>query len=310
VTASDAAPFREALEPYGDWLEDARYGIVWVPSGTPAGWRPYTAGRWLSTNHGWMWLEEEPWGWAAYHYGRWTLDEDRGWAWIPGPAWAPAWVAWRNGQGYVGWAPLPLEVNWKGSEALSRGVDAFAWSFLRAKDFTSQKVAPKVVPAGRNVTLLSITRDAARYERVGPRVAERGFSESGAVKPATRHRVVDAAAHRQNRAPVLQGSTVEVYRPEALKAQPSQDRESASPRPSGRRASARSDRERREQGRFEELMSLERDRLRRDHERELRDPPVSEGELRKRHKAEVEAQERFERRERVLFEHRRNRLRD
>ncbi|HEX4138962.1 MAG TPA: DUF6600 domain-containing protein, partial [Candidatus Methylacidiphilales bacterium] len=27
--------------------------------------------------------------------------------WVPGYTWAPAWVSWRYGDGYVGWAPLP-----------------------------------------------------------------------------------------------------------------------------------------------------------------------------------------------------------
>ena len=30
----------------------------------------------------------------------------RGWCWIPGTTWGPAWVNWRWGGGYVGWAPM------------------------------------------------------------------------------------------------------------------------------------------------------------------------------------------------------------
>jgi hypothetical protein len=30
-----------------------------------------------------------------------------GWYWVPGTVWAPAWVAWRSGPGYIGWAALP-----------------------------------------------------------------------------------------------------------------------------------------------------------------------------------------------------------
>lgn len=30
-----------------------------------------------------------------------------GWVWVPGVEWAPAWVSWRVGGGYIGWAPLP-----------------------------------------------------------------------------------------------------------------------------------------------------------------------------------------------------------
>ena len=38
--------------------------------------------------------------------GYWAWD-GRGWVWVPGTVWAPAWVSWRYGGGYVGWAPLP-----------------------------------------------------------------------------------------------------------------------------------------------------------------------------------------------------------
>src|SRR2546426_4578479 len=30
-----------------------------------------------------------------------------GWAWIPGEEWGPAFVQWRHGGDYVGWAPMP-----------------------------------------------------------------------------------------------------------------------------------------------------------------------------------------------------------
>ena len=29
------------------------------------------------------------------------------WIWVPGIEWAPTWVTWRVGGGYIGWAPLP-----------------------------------------------------------------------------------------------------------------------------------------------------------------------------------------------------------
>src|SRR5262249_49228579 len=31
------------------------------------------------------------------------------WVWVPAVQWAPAWVTWREGGGYIGWAPLPPE---------------------------------------------------------------------------------------------------------------------------------------------------------------------------------------------------------
>src|SRR5581483_11336207 len=48
-------------------------------------------------------------GWATYHYGRWANLSGYGWVWFPGEDldWGPAWVSWRTGGDYVGWAPLP-----------------------------------------------------------------------------------------------------------------------------------------------------------------------------------------------------------
>ena len=98
--------FRDGLAPYGEWVNDPRYGRVWRPANVAANWRPYYYGRWEWTDEGWLWVSDEPWGWAAYHYGRWAYDGSYGWVWIPGYQWAPAWVSWRYSPDYIGWAPL------------------------------------------------------------------------------------------------------------------------------------------------------------------------------------------------------------
>src|SRR3546814_16106093 len=58
------------------------------------------------TNYGNTWVSDYEWGWAPFHYGRWTYTDYYGWAWIPGYEWGPAWVSWRSGGGFYGWAPL------------------------------------------------------------------------------------------------------------------------------------------------------------------------------------------------------------
>jgi len=94
----------------GSWYEVADYGYVWQPdAATNADWRPYTDGYWTYTDVGWTWVSYEDFGWATYHYGRWIRLEDYGWCWVPGYEWGPAWVSWRSGGNYVGWAPLPPE---------------------------------------------------------------------------------------------------------------------------------------------------------------------------------------------------------
>jgi hypothetical protein len=93
----------------GSWVEVADYGYCWQPSVAVSNsrWRPYSDGYWAYTDVGWTWVSYEDFGWATYHYGRWTRLRDRGWFWVPGREWGPAWVSWRTGGNYVGWAPLP-----------------------------------------------------------------------------------------------------------------------------------------------------------------------------------------------------------
>ena len=106
----------EALDQYGSWRTVETYGSVWVPSGVPAGWVPYSTGRWIwDPRFGWTWLDDSPWGWAPYHYGRWVFTGSY-WAWTPGPVivapvYAPALVVFLGGATVsVGrplcWAPL------------------------------------------------------------------------------------------------------------------------------------------------------------------------------------------------------------
>lgn len=98
--------FYDNLSPYGQWVDDPQYGNVWVPN-EGGDFRPYgSRGHWVMTDYGNTWVSDDPWGWACYHYGRWVYDSYYGWVWIPGYDWAPAWVTWRFGGGYCGWAPL------------------------------------------------------------------------------------------------------------------------------------------------------------------------------------------------------------
>jgi hypothetical protein len=97
----------------GSWVEVGNYGYCWQPevAASNSRWRPYTDGYWAYTDVGWTWVSYEDFGWATYHYGRWVRLADYGWIWVPGrrPVWGPAWVSWRTGGAYIGWAPLPPE---------------------------------------------------------------------------------------------------------------------------------------------------------------------------------------------------------
>ncbi|AKQ64012.1 Proline-rich protein [Myxococcus hansupus] len=138
VTSPTLSDFQQALDPYGEWVQTPDYGLVWVPSDTPQGWRPYTDGRWAYTDQGWTFVSNASWGWAPFHYGRWAVVQPYGWTWIPGYDWAPAWVTWRYGGDYIAWAPLgPLSV----------GIDYYSeptmWNAVLAPDFLDP-LAPSV----------------------------------------------------------------------------------------------------------------------------------------------------------------------
>jgi len=111
----------EELDGYGDWEVDPEYGSIWVPQLVVVDWAPYRYGYWNWIGPwGWTWIDDEPWGFAPCHYGRW-VHARHGWAWAPGlrevhhPVFAPALVAWRGGMRpdadarnapRVGWVPL------------------------------------------------------------------------------------------------------------------------------------------------------------------------------------------------------------
>jgi uncharacterized membrane protein YgcG len=109
----DASTFDETLSPYGQWVDTGtgpNDGRAWRPDPNAVGddFQPYaTGGHWVYSDYGWSWESDYAWGWAPFHYGRWALTPSWGWVWYPGTVWAPAWVDWRFGGGYVGWAPLP-----------------------------------------------------------------------------------------------------------------------------------------------------------------------------------------------------------
>jgi hypothetical protein len=117
----------EDLDAWGSWRSTPQYGMVWEPRVTMADWAPYRTGHWAWISPwGWTWVDDAPWGFAPYHYGRWAYI-DRAWCWVPGqivtvrPVYAPALVAFVGGSGSgvgfslsfggatvpaVGWLPL------------------------------------------------------------------------------------------------------------------------------------------------------------------------------------------------------------
>src|SRR3981189_2517961 len=156
--------FYTKLEPHGDWRETSDYGYVWQPREAQSrNWRPYTNGHWVYTDVGWTWISEEPFGWATYHYGRWARLRNVGWVWVPGDERAPAWVSWRKGDEYVGWAPLPPEARFDRRRGIHNWADNYydigpdQYSFVPTNQFGAQRVEQTVVPVERNVTIVNQT---------------------------------------------------------------------------------------------------------------------------------------------------------
>ncbi|MES2922098.1 MAG: DUF6600 domain-containing protein [Verrucomicrobiota bacterium] len=141
---ADYDMFYDSLSSYGSWFETPDYGYVWQPVVVnDSNWRPYCRGRWVCSDRGWTWISEEPFGWATYHYGRWTLLRGRGWIWVPGTEWAPCWVSWRENDKHIGWAPLPPETmayrghNWDSSVDVQFGIGALCYNFVELRYFGS-----------------------------------------------------------------------------------------------------------------------------------------------------------------------------
>lgn len=119
--------FYQELSPYGYWDRDVNYGDIWFPARVGRDFRPYgTNGYWAMTEYGNTWVSGYAWGWAPFHYGRWVYTSYNGWGWIPGYDWAPAWVDWRSGGGYYGWAPMAPAVNVR----VAVGVPLDFWVFI------------------------------------------------------------------------------------------------------------------------------------------------------------------------------------
>ena len=154
--------FYQPLDPYGDWIETEDYGYVFRPEiATRQDWRPYTDGHWVHSGHGWTWQSNEDFGWATYHYGRWTRIKKAGWVWVPGREWGPGWVSWRRGNEHCGWAPLPPEssthVSFTASVDRDYDIGPAAYVFVALSNFGARSYAPVIERPEQNVTIINKT---------------------------------------------------------------------------------------------------------------------------------------------------------
>lgn len=148
--------FVGALSPYGRWMNYGSYGQVWICN--DAGFIPYqTRGHWAYTPYGWTWVSAYNWGWAPFHYGRWTYDPFYGWMWVPGYTWGPAWVCWRNGGGYYGWTPMAPGVSFNVGFSFGNGIPYNRWTFAPCRYMGNPYIGRYYAPRTRNVTIIRNT---------------------------------------------------------------------------------------------------------------------------------------------------------
>ncbi|QEC66093.1 hypothetical protein FRZ67_01780 [Panacibacter ginsenosidivorans] len=145
--------FHDNLQAYGRWTNHPKYGQIWIYN--QAGFTPYnTGGHWVYTQYGWTWVSDYSWGWATFHYGRWAYEPSFGWFWVPGYEWAPAWVSWRTGGDYYGWAPLGPGLS------ISVGVNtipAERWVFVPRRYISDPRPNRYYVSHTKNVTIIKNT---------------------------------------------------------------------------------------------------------------------------------------------------------
>lgn len=286
----DIAFFYEYLSPYGIWIDYPPYGYVWVPSRVSPRWRPYTYGRWVWTTYGWTWISYHDWGWLPFHYGRWGWSARLGWFWVPDVVWGPAWVTWRWGTLYIGWAPLPPEVEFLsgiGFRSLPEDLPSHYWIFIEGRYFHYNDLGRYALPPERNRTVIRFTVSKANLT-VRNQILHNPGVDLDRVRRVTRsevsrYEIEDSTAPGPER---VSGGVVRVYRPEVSAREPVRPRsflqkEEAENKVSEWRLRA-----------LEEAATAESPdrRLSREHERELRlleqSQAKEEAELRRSHEAE------------------------
>jgi hypothetical protein len=207
--------FYDELGPYGRWIDNPSYGYVWIPNGDP-GFTPYaTDGHWIFTDDGWTWVSDYPWGWAAFHYGRWDYDDGYGWFWVPDNEWGPAWVSWRSSPGYYGWAPLRPGISI--SIAFGSGYHERneRWTFVRNRDITRSDYRGHYIDRSQNTAIINNSRVIVNTRKDNQRnvtyIAGPGRND---VQRAT-HTSVKSVAIRENDKPGqhLMNNELRIYRP-------------------------------------------------------------------------------------------------
>lgn len=205
--------FYDELSPHGRWIDYPEYGYVWSPN-LGSGFQPYsTGGHWVwSDEYEWMWVSDYSWGWAPFHYGNWFHDDMYGWMWVPGYEWSPAWVSWRTGGDYYGWAPVRPGIS------ISIGFGNYNppsnyWCFAPRRYIGSRNIRNHYMDRRQNVTIINNTTIINNYGRRNNVFVNGGPRRQEAERYAGR---INPVRFRESNSPGrtrVRNNEVSIYRP-------------------------------------------------------------------------------------------------
>lgn len=197
------------LDRYGRWDTHPEYGAVWFPTVVVSSWAPYRYGHWAwVAPWGWSWVDDAPWGFAPFHYGRWASWRGR-WCWVPGryvarPVYAPALVGWIGGNNIsvgvtagtrhpappvIGWVPLgprdPFVPRFNATPRYIWGVNATHGPWLPQGGRPPSSWDNRNVPGAVTVVPANTLQQQGRVaDRVLPRVEPRWNAPLPQQQPA------------------------------------------------------------------------------------------------------------------------------
>lgn len=193
----------EYLSAYGEWVDYATYGVVWLPD-VVLGWEPFYYGHWIWTYDGWAWTSYEPYGWLVYHYGSWGYQPGFGWFWVPGDTWWPARVQWYTFGDYAAWAPFPPpNIAWPDPWD---PYDVNVWIVVDIDNFTNENI-------GRHRIEKPISRDIVLNRTVVKRAPEVRHVERVSRKTVPTIRIREQETNIQPRADSKPPATVQRKEP-------------------------------------------------------------------------------------------------
>jgi uncharacterized protein DUF6600 len=220
---SRGIPGFEELDDYGTWEDVPEYGPVWYPAGVAVEWVPYRFGRWVWVGPwGWTWIEDEPWGFCQFHYGRWA-HIGVAWGWVPGPivplpVYAPAFVAFVGGPGFSISVGVGGAVGLAAWFPLGPGEPFFPWyhyggDYLRVVNITNIHVTDIT----RVINVTNVNNIDYAYRTVAATAVRADVFRSG--QPIARN-VVHVPPERLERAQVVPHPNINPMRQAVLPGKP------------------------------------------------------------------------------------------